>query len=132
MDSMTRLHHMKICQLVLQWNLRFSQQQVRRRLSSGMLCHVVWYKLINVSEALTVSLIMVTRMTKAVCTTERSLNLHWPIWCNVPKYRYLHLSSKIIRSGKVHVWTHIHMNIHKGMIPFAYNLSTKENIILLR
>jgi hypothetical protein len=48
-----------------------------RWLLSGMLCHVVWYKLTDVSEVLTASIIR-------VFSSEMPLNFYQTAWCNIP------------------------------------------------
>jgi hypothetical protein len=47
---------------------RFSEQQAQKWLSSGILNHVTWYKLTNVSEMLTAYIIAL--MMEVVSTSE--------------------------------------------------------------
>jgi hypothetical protein len=54
-----------IIKLLRMWDFRFSQQRVWIWLSSGMLCLVVPWKLTNISEVFTVSIVM-----EAVGTSE--------------------------------------------------------------
>jgi hypothetical protein len=46
-----------LCVFFETWDLRFSKWWILRLLSSGILCHVVWQKVTNVSEELAVSIL---------------------------------------------------------------------------
>jgi hypothetical protein len=61
------------------FNLSFLRRRVLKQLSSGMRHHVISWKLTNVSDAITASIIAL--MMEAVITSEASVNLYETIRC---------------------------------------------------
>jgi hypothetical protein len=56
-----------------------------------MLHRVVWYKLTDVSEVLTASIIRATvLMMEAVSSSETSVNFYQTALCNIPKNSHIH------------------------------------------
>jgi hypothetical protein len=95
------------------WDCRFWHRRVWRWLSSGKLRRVVWYKMTDVSELLTASVLMM----KTVSTSETSVNIYQTTRCNMPEDSHLHEIS-MFNSGlqstspqstpfqkKKHLWT---------------------------
>jgi hypothetical protein len=60
----------------------------RKWLSSGVLRRVVWYKLTNVSDVFTASII--TLMMEAVSTSEMSVNFYHTKLRNIPEDSHIH------------------------------------------
>jgi hypothetical protein len=57
-----------------------------------MLHHVIWWKLTDLSEVLTATIILITLMMEAVSTSETLVNFYQTTERNIPEDSHLHTS----------------------------------------
>jgi hypothetical protein len=57
-----------------------------------MSCCLVWYKVTDILEVLTASIIILLTdlMMEAVSTSEASVSFYQTIWCNIPENSHIH------------------------------------------